>query len=84
VILLSQPRIEGFGEKVNVRILPGGMKAFECMESEHRGVIDLDGTIHLATVNGLDLVIRFPEPAPPVNAQGSPVICEGECGEDGQ
>ena len=29
------------------------------MESGHKGVIEADGTIHVAMANGLDLVIHF-------------------------
>lgn len=82
-VLLSYPRIEAFGEKVEVGILPGGIKNFATEESGHRGVVELDGTIRLATENGLDLVIRFPEPAPPVDVQETRPICEGECRRDG-
>ncbi|HOZ46573.1 MAG TPA: hypothetical protein PLO37_06460 [Candidatus Hydrogenedentes bacterium] len=78
-VLLSYPRIEAFGEGVEVGILPSGMKNFATEESGHRGVVEIDGTIRLATANGLDLVIRFPEPAPPVDEQETRPICEGEC-----
>jgi len=78
-VLLSYPRIEAFGEQVEVNILPGGIKNFATQESGHRGVIELDGTIRLATANGLDLVIRFPEPAPPVDVQDTRPLCAGEC-----
>jgi len=79
VVLLSYPRIEAFGERVEVNILPGGIKNFATEESGHRGVIELDGTIHLATSTGLNLVIRFPQPVPPVDLQETRPICEGEC-----
>ncbi len=78
-VLLSYPRIEAFGEEIEVGILPDGIKNFATEESGHRGVVELDGTIRLATGNGLDLVIRFPEPAPPVDVQETRPICEGEC-----
>jgi hypothetical protein len=78
-VLLSYPRIEAFGEQVEVNILPGGIKNFATQESGHRGVIELDGTIRLATANSLDLVIRFPEPAPPVDMQDTRPLCAGEC-----
>jgi len=31
------------------------------MESGHKGVIEADGTIHVAMAGGLDLVIHFPD-----------------------
>ena len=31
------------------------------MESSHKGVIEADGTIHVAMASGLDLVIHFPD-----------------------
>ncbi len=51
-VLLSYPRIEAFGEKVEVGILPGGIKNFATEESGLRGLVELDGTIRLATANG--------------------------------
>lgn len=82
-VLLSYPRIEAFGEQIEVGILPGGIKNFATEESGHRGIVELDGTIRLATANGLDLVIRFPEPAPPVDIPEKKPFCEGECRRDG-
>jgi hypothetical protein len=82
-VLLSYPRIEAFGEQIEVGILPGGIKNFATAESGHRGIVELDGTIRLATANGLDLVIRFPEPAPPVDISEMKPFCEGECRRDG-
>ncbi len=59
--IVSLTRIEGIGEEVEVRLIPGGAKGFEALDSVHRGIVEADGTIHLATANGLDLVIRFPD-----------------------
>ena len=59
--IVSLTRIEGIGEEVEVRLVPGGAKGFEALDSGHRGIVEADGTIHLATANGLDLVIRFPD-----------------------
>jgi len=75
-------RIEGIGETVTVRLVPGGAKGFSTQESGHKGIIEADGTIHLSMENGLDLVIRFPDG---IDAGGdddqdgqSTIICE-EC-----
>ncbi len=59
--IIGLARIEGIGEEVRVRLVPGGAKGFEALDSGHRGIVEADGTIHLATTNGLDLVIRFPD-----------------------
>ena len=59
--IVGLARIEGIGEEVRVRLVPGGAKGFEVMGNGHRGIVEVDGTIHLATANGLDLVIRFPD-----------------------
>ena len=60
-VVLGISRIEGVGEDIEVRLVPGGAKGFTAMESGHKGVIDADGTIHVAMANGLDLVIHFPD-----------------------
>jgi hypothetical protein len=60
--ILGIDRIEGVGEKVTVRLLPGGAKGFTCAESGHGGLIESDGTIHLSLEGGQDLIIRFPDP----------------------
>ena len=59
--IIGLARIEGIGEEVRVRLVPGGAKGFEALGNGHRGIVEADGTIHLATANGLDLVIRFPD-----------------------
>ncbi len=59
--ILGLSRIEGIGEPIEVRLVPGGAKGFEALESRHRGIVEADGTIHLATAQGLDLVVRFSE-----------------------
>ena len=60
-VVLGISRIEGVGEDVEVRLVSGGAKGFIAMESGHKGVIEADGTIHVAMANGLDLVIHFPD-----------------------
>jgi hypothetical protein len=82
VDILAITRIEGVGEDIQVRLVPGGAKGFSAQESGHKGIIEADGTIHLSMANGLDLVIRFPEG---IDAGGdddqddqSTIICE-EC-----
>ncbi len=61
VDVVGLTRIEGIGEEVQVRAVPGGARGFAAMASGHRGIVEVDGTIHLATASGLDLVIRFPD-----------------------
>lgn len=82
VDILAITRIEGVGEDIQVRLVPGGAKGFSAQESGHKGIIEADGTIHLSMENGLDLVIRFPDG---IDADGdddqddqSTIICE-EC-----
>lgn len=60
-VVIGISRIEGVGEDIEVRLVPGGAKGFTAMESGHKGVIEADGTIHVAMANGLDLVIHFPD-----------------------
>jgi len=80
VDVLGIARIEGIGEDVQVRLVPGGAKGFTATESGHKGIIEADGTIHLSMANGLDLVIRFPENAGTGEKPGHDgvalVICE--------
>lgn len=54
-----------------MRPVPGGARAFAAIVSGHRSIVEANGTIHLATANGLDLVIRFPEGVQPDQAAGS-------------
>ena len=61
VDILAITRIEGVGEDIQVRLVPGGAKGFSTQKSGHKGVIEANGTIHLSMENGLDLVIRFPD-----------------------
>ena len=68
--IVGLARIEGIGEEIQVRLVPGGAKGFEVMGSGHRGIVEADGTIHLATANGLDLVIRFPAEEEPERDAG--------------
>jgi hypothetical protein len=60
-VVLGISRIEGVGEDIEVRLVPGGAKGFTATESGHKGVIEADGTIHVVMANGLDLVIHFPD-----------------------
>jgi hypothetical protein len=80
VDILAITRIEGVGEDVQVRLVPGGAKGFTAVESGHKGIIEADGTIHLSMANGLDLVIRFPKNGGTGDNQShdgtAPVICE--------
>lgn len=80
VDILAIVRIEGVGEDIQVHLVPGGAKGFTAVESGHKGIIEADGTIHLSMVNGLDLVIHFPENAETGDEYGNddvaPVICE--------
>ena len=71
-------RIEGIGEHIEVRPVPGGARGFTALESGHRGIVEADGTIHLGLANGLDLVIRFPEASGPDAGPGDPltILCE--------
>lgn len=61
VDVVGLTRIEGIGEEVEVRSVPGGARGFAALESGHRGIVEADGTIHLTTTQGLNLVIRFPD-----------------------
>ena len=71
-------RIEGIGETIAVRLLSGGAKGFQCGQSDHGGLIEADGTIHLGLKNGLDLVVRFQGEAV---GDGIPEnVCAGQCG----
>ncbi|HUT54412.1 MAG TPA: hypothetical protein VM658_13570 [bacterium] len=63
VVVLGIARIEGVGEEVITRIVAGGARGFASQESNHQGIIEANGTIHVALSNGLDLVIHFPEAA---------------------
>ena len=74
-------RMEGIGEEVEVRPVPGGAKAFEAMASGHRGIVEADGTIHLSTPNGLDLVIRFPDGGEPDRDTGRDDLQRMPCEE---
>jgi len=80
VDILAITRIEGVGEDIQVRLVPGGAKGFTTTESGHKGIIEANGTIHLSMANGLDLVIHFPENAETGDEYGNddvaPVICE--------
>ena len=79
-VVIGISRIEGVGEDIEVRLVPGGAKGFAAMESGHKGVIEADGTVHIALANGLDLVIHFPDgdDAGGVPGSGGPSagICE--------
>jgi hypothetical protein len=81
-VLLSPSKIEGIGERLAVRIIAGGVRAFHAEESNHRGVVESDGTIHLTLPDGRDLVVRFPETSDDSGALPSPktFTCQGRCG----
>jgi hypothetical protein len=81
VVCLSPDRIEGIGETVEVTLLPGGSKSFAALESGHRGVVEAEGTIHLALSNGLDLVVRFPGSGIEENGSGCDGVCCIQCEE---
>lgn len=79
VDVLAIHRIEGIGEEIEVRPVPGGARGFAARGSGHRGIVEADGTIHLSLANGLDLVIRFPDAsdAAPDGDDGPPaIICQ--------
>ena len=59
IILLGAVRSEGIGDTVTVRPRDDGGQAFACADSGHRGVIEPDGTMHLALHDGSSLVVRF-------------------------
>ncbi|MCK7511781.1 MAG: hypothetical protein MZV70_52200 [Desulfobacterales bacterium] len=40
---------------------PAGPRALRPWKAVTKGVIEADGTIHVAMANGLDLVIHFPD-----------------------
>lgn len=73
-------RIEGIGETIAVRLISGGAKGFQCGQSGHGGLIEVDGTIHLGLENGLDLVVRFHGEA--IDDGTSEKGCAGQCGLD--
>ena len=73
-------RIEGIGETIAVRLLSGGAKGFQCGQSDHGGLIEADGTIHLGLKSGLDLVVRFLGEA--VDDGAPENGCSGQCGLD--
>jgi hypothetical protein len=54
-------RLEALGEKLESRPGPGGLRSFSSSESRVQGIVTADGTIHLTTPGGEDLVIRFPD-----------------------
>ena len=73
-------RIEGVGETIAARLLSGGAKGFQCGQSNHGGLIEADGTIHLGLKSGLDLVIRFQGEA--IDDDAPKNGCSGQCGID--
>ncbi len=79
VVCLSPERIEGIGETVEVTFIAGGSKSFAAQESGHRGVLEADGTLHLALSNGLDLVVLFSEGSIPETDSGGGSVCGIQC-----
>lgn len=82
VVVLGIARIEGIGEEVSTRIVAGGARAFASKESNHQGIIETNGTIHVALSNGLDLVIHFPE-VPADSGSEEPIPVKSLCEERG-
>jgi hypothetical protein len=80
-VVIGISRIEGVGEDIEVRLVPGGAKGFAAMESGHKGVIEADGTIHIALANGLDLVLHFPDNDDAGGVPGSDGPSAGICEE---
>jgi hypothetical protein len=80
-VVIGISRIEGVGEDIEVRLVPGGAKGFAAVESGHKGVIEADGTIHVALANGLDLVIHFPDDDDTGGVPGSGGPSAGVCEE---
>jgi len=80
-VVIGISRIEGVGEDIEVRLVPGGAKGFAAMESGHKGVIEADGTIHIALANGLDLVIHFADDDDTGGVPGSGDPSAGICEE---
>ena len=82
IVFLTPTKADAIGEMMDVRIVAGGARSFRSEESNHQGVIEANGTIHLAMADGRDLVIRFPEreddsqPDPPPRT----FQCTGRCG----
>jgi hypothetical protein len=81
-VLLSPSRLEGIGERLAVRIIAGGVRAFHAEESNHRGVVETDGTIYLTLPDGRDLVVRFPEATDDAGPVPAPKTfnCQGRYG----
>lgn len=81
-MLLSPSKIEGIGERLAVRIIAGGVRAFHAEESNHRGVVESDGTIHPTLPDGRDLVVHFPEATDDAGQVPPPknFTCQGRCG----
>ena len=59
--IIGLSRIEGIGEEVERRPVPGGATGFSTQDSGHRGIVEANGTVHLVLATGLDLVVRFPD-----------------------
>jgi hypothetical protein len=72
-------RIEGIGEKVEVRFVPGGARGFTASDTGHGGMVEPDGTIHLSLASGADLVVRFPDPPADSGAPGARTFTCGGC-----
>jgi len=81
--ILGITRVEGVGETITARILSDGAKGFSCAESEHGGLIESGGTIHLSMKNGTSLIVRFPSDGSGANdgATGCQGLCNLECEE---
>lgn len=62
ILVLTPTKLDAIGEPLSVRPIAGGARAFHTGESNNRGVVEEDGTIHLTLPNGRDLTVRFPAP----------------------
>ncbi|ROQ90889.1 transposase [Desulfosoma caldarium] len=51
----------GYGQWLQGQGIIAGDHGRGSMESGHRGIIETDGTMHVAMANGLDLVMHFPD-----------------------
>jgi len=64
-VVILGARLEAIGEAIEVRLVSGGLRSFASAESRVQGVVEADGSVHVTMPGGEDLVVRFPEAAPP-------------------
>jgi hypothetical protein len=60
-LVILGSRFDALGETLDSRPGPGGLRSFASSESHVQGIVTADGTIHLTTPGGEDLLIRFPD-----------------------